>query len=430
MNTDRRRDCCTVEPARSGDATLRVERGAASILLHSSYDPRKEAEEFVASFALQPRDKVLVIGCGLGYHLREILRQQPRIEKLFVFEARPDILRAAEQAVELADIFADPRVELTVDSDEKELMRRIYRVVKLHNRDHKLKLIVHRPSLEVYKKDGTDLTDILEKIYIGPRLQEMMKANFHANLPVVLRSRPVKELFGAYKDKPVILVSAGPSLAADLEALKRLQGKAVIITVSTVLKLLLDNGVRPDFTAIGDPKPIMATHFQEVWDCGVPLIFLPTAAKEVVLRYPGIKYAALQTGYRLCDIVAKKMDKGRVEVGESVSTLMLDVAIRMGGNPIIFVGQDLAFSDGHTHAPGVPKRFRITTATRMVRSVCGEEIPTSSAFCWILHWIEKRIARQPQTVFINASASGARIKGTLEKPLDEVFDEDTASVRG
>jgi len=39
-----------------------------------------------------------------------------------------------------------------------------------------------------------------------------------------------------------------------------------------------------------------------------------------------------------------------VDSGGSVATTILDIAIKMGGNPIILVGQDLAYVDGKNHA--------------------------------------------------------------------------------
>jgi hypothetical protein len=137
----------------------------------------------------------------------------------------------------------------------------------------------------------------------------------------------------------------------------------------------------------------METHFEGYFDCGIPLLFLSTAAANVIERYSGPKIVALQREYRLNDVVAGQIDKGRVDVGESVSTFMLDAAIRMGADPVVFIGQDLAFSDGHTHAQGIGKRLKITAKARRVKSVTGAcEVDTSAVYSWILHWIEKRIA--------------------------------------
>ena len=100
---------------------------------------------------------------------------------------------------------------------------------------------------------------------------------------------------------------------------------------------------------------------------------------------------------------------------------MLDAAIRMGCDPIVFVGQDLSFSDGHSHAAGVEKRLKVERTPCTVESVDGSRIPTSSVLLWFRRWIEDRIAREPGRTFINVSQTGARIKGTQEMPLEEAI---------
>lgn len=58
----------TVERARSGAPTLK----AGGILLHSAYDPEREAADWVAPLAVPPEEPLTVLGMGLGYHLRRL----------------------------------------------------------------------------------------------------------------------------------------------------------------------------------------------------------------------------------------------------------------------------------------------------------------------------------------------------------------------
>lgn len=58
-----------VEPSRRGAPTLRAGR----LQLHSRYDPEEEARRLVESANLAPGAPVLVLGCGLGYHVRALL---------------------------------------------------------------------------------------------------------------------------------------------------------------------------------------------------------------------------------------------------------------------------------------------------------------------------------------------------------------------
>jgi len=63
------RDDVRIIEARSGKPTLKV----GQVLLHSRYDPEREAAQLVDSAGLDPSRPVLVIGLGLGYHVRELL---------------------------------------------------------------------------------------------------------------------------------------------------------------------------------------------------------------------------------------------------------------------------------------------------------------------------------------------------------------------
>jgi spore maturation protein CgeB len=62
-------DHLVVVAGRGGAPTLRVDK----VFLHSRYGPEEEAATLVDSAQLKPKRPVLVIGLGLGYHVRELL---------------------------------------------------------------------------------------------------------------------------------------------------------------------------------------------------------------------------------------------------------------------------------------------------------------------------------------------------------------------
>ena len=61
--------------------------------LHSLYDPEAEAAAMVAQFQANKTELVVVLGLGLGYHIRELVRRYPDT-KIIVIEASPDIYKA------------------------------------------------------------------------------------------------------------------------------------------------------------------------------------------------------------------------------------------------------------------------------------------------------------------------------------------------
>lgn len=158
-------------------------------------------------------------------------------------------------------------------------------------------------------------------------------------------------------------------------------------------------------------------------DIDVPIIVLSSCDKNVMLNYKGRKYIALQNGYPPAEEYAKVNNYLLVETGGSVATTGLDVAIRMGCNPIVFVGQDLAFTDKRTHSKQTFSKDIIHShSLRDVEDVYGDIIQTSKNLYIYLRWIQNRISEEKDIKFIDATEGGVRIKGTKVMKLGNVVD--------
>ncbi len=101
-----RGDGLEVVPSKAGPPSLK----AGGIALHSLYDPRREAREWVEHHReeIGNASGIVVLGFGLGYHVAELLR---RTEKsVTVFEPRIDVLRAAFEASDMSDLLVRARI--------------------------------------------------------------------------------------------------------------------------------------------------------------------------------------------------------------------------------------------------------------------------------------------------------------------------------
>ena len=101
--------------------------------------------------------------------------------------------------------------------------------------------------------------------------------------------------------------------------------------------------------------------------------------------------------------------------------------VRTGGSEspgiiIIFVGVDLAYTGGNSHAEGVGRRITDTKSLRKVISCSGEEVYTSKNLDIYRKWIERRIANLTGTVIYN-TGNGARIEGAPCRTWDEMMGE-------
>ncbi|HDH53499.1 MAG TPA: hypothetical protein ENH24_03330, partial [Nitrospirae bacterium] len=82
---------------KSGKFSLRVTCDNGSIkTLHSLYDPEAEATAVVDAFRFDGRGILVVLGLGLGYHLKELVQRFPEAE-ILVVEAMPGIYELAKE---------------------------------------------------------------------------------------------------------------------------------------------------------------------------------------------------------------------------------------------------------------------------------------------------------------------------------------------
>jgi len=101
----------------------------------------------------------------------------------------------------------------------------------------------------------------------------------------------------------------------------------------------------------------------------------------------------------------------------------------MGCNPIVFVGQDLAFSQEKTHSEQANHK-KITNQNRLrkVLDINGNEIYTSKNLYIYLRWFENRIKEENNISFIDSTEGGALIDGTkimtLNKSMEKFCTED------
>ncbi len=119
----------TVIPGRTGKPTLRV-RGEDGIerTLHSLYNPEKEAESIVDSFQYDGDEIIVILGLGLGYHVKELVKRYPDAE-IIVVEAREEIYRACREYGICPEIL-NRVIFIVGDSPEKAMERIMIRQLK------------------------------------------------------------------------------------------------------------------------------------------------------------------------------------------------------------------------------------------------------------------------------------------------------------
>jgi hypothetical protein len=171
-------------------------------------------------------------------------------------------------------------------------------------------------------------------------------------LPWYIATPCLSRLKDAYRAQPAVIVSAGPSLRKNKHLLKDAQGKAVLIAVQTTLQPMLELGVEPNFVTALDYHDICTRFFEKLPPTlRTELVAEPKATSAIFDMNPG-PLSILGNDFAESLVAEMKLNKTKLRSGATVAHLAYYLAEHLGCDPIIFIGQDLGFSDGLCYAPG------------------------------------------------------------------------------
>ncbi|MBU7008496.1 6-hydroxymethylpterin diphosphokinase MptE-like protein [Phosphitispora fastidiosa] len=413
------------------------------VYVHDRKNPRQDAKNFIEQFKNIPEHSdILFYGVGLGYHISAYAEKYP--DKSFsIYEPVPEVFYQFLCNTDLQQfpfhLVKNIHLESSQDDPEKFCRNLVTRV-------RKSILIIALPAYHSLfpKKSQTFFNQFTihlneRKMELGPYMifQKLWTTNIVKNFTHVLNSPNV--LLGKRKcffNKPAILVASGPSLEEEIENLReiRQKGLAYIFSVGTALNALVKRGIYPHAACTYDPSEENQIVCREVLEKdikSIPLLFGSTVGHETVEKYPGPKMHMLISQDSLARFCLKPQGSESLDFindAPSIAVIALQLLYKLGFNPIILVGQNLAYLDGKNYTDGstYPSheacQMHLKNAT-LVKDVNGNEVPASETYIRIRLHIENYLRDYQDAKVINTTKRGAHIEGTKFLPLDEVMGQ-------
>lgn len=276
-----------------------------------------------------------------------------------------------------------------------------------------------------------------------------------ANLAALARTPSITTLTGAFRGRPCVVVSPGPSLSKNVHLLKQVKEKALLLAGTHTLTALQRAGAPPHLLMAADPGDL-EWHFDGI-DLEPVEAFLvgATCRSESFARAVRRRFAFASNASIDDWIFAALGEDAAVPSGGSVACSSVGLALRMGCDPIVLVGQDLSFpghrayaeetQDGNARVivngdgsfylrkpgdaagPGADTgdgglRYSRDQGLREVPGYYGGTVPTSESFYVFLRWFEAFAAEHGgRTRLVNCTEGGARIQGMEQRALAEVL---------
>lgn len=438
----------SLEPTRTGAPTCRLTtHDGRNVFVHSRHDPVAESRRLTEPAILADPSAYTVFGLGLGYAVAELTDRRPDA-LVIVVEPHLAMIKAALTLHDLSEALTRRRLIFLTEARKNRIHDQLWAAHAEILLGLQIIRLPHTASCdrEFYETQARLLADFTScaRLQLTTLLRNarITARNLALNLPAYLASGGVESLRGRAAGYPAIIVAAGPSLRRNLDLLLQAHDRAVTIAVQTVFKLLVALRRPPHFVTSLDFHEVSAEFFRDLPSgCPTTLVADPKVAWQVLDAYDGPKR---MFNHRFMDDVLREVAPRRSEMrsGSTVAHLAYHLALHLGCDPIIFVGQDLCHSDGLFYFPGSPieqiwapelNRFctiemkqwervaRNRPILRRIRDIRGEPAYTDDQLFTYAEQFQTDFLSQPQRI-IQATEGGMPLAGAQVMSLREALD--------
>ncbi len=408
-----------------------------SEVLGDTYSKTKEYKEV---------DKFIFFGNLLGTHLKDF-QEKTNFKCCFIYEENLEIFRLSLFVVDYKSFNNKAKIIFSIMDEESILDEKInifYNNMYIHS-NYNIKFykminvndnLIHKFLNESYLSNGVTF-DYLKLLH-----DTFYSISKHIDNYKILTTKKKFSNFSFFKDKPVIIIGAGPSLLHNIKWLKDNQKKFIIVSIGASYKKLFDNGITPDIVTTVDPKfeILNRTHFNK---------------NDVILLKDTVVLASINTPTKilnrfnqeklfLFEVLDNYKYNSNVYNGISIGEITLSLFLDMNIDNIYLLGMDLALDKktGESHFKGyVNKREQFDKESSQLNEVISsgntsikefihvkgnseEKVITNRMFALSINQyvqIIKIFKKDFQKIY-NLCIDGAYIEGTILRKTDEIFE--------
>jgi hypothetical protein len=411
----------------------------------TSRRPIHEAAQWCKTIAAKGTGSIFMFGCGFGYALFEIFKQKQPHTLVVLFEENIYLFKAMLYYFDLEPIIKTQKIAILigeVDCFAKAFDQLFISIVFANCTAPVLAFtpIAQRNFKAQYLKIHQYIFSQLGLFifYIGnDHLDNLIGLhNLLANIKEMVQNPYLSCLQDKYQEVPAFIIANGPSLDKNIQQLKQVKDRGLIISTESAILPLMKNNIKPHiYTIIERTKSTYTFHFENiVYPEDMALLCLGLVDKRVFPSFPGAKIPIFRNKEAINQWINKYLGDGSaLDAGANVAHLAVEIAVYLGANPIVLVGQDYAYgSEGACHSKDSVyftekgKKARDTIKSKpivYVESNDGTMISSTQLWVDFRKGLEWKIATHAHKTIINATEGGAKIKGTICQQLAEVIEK-------
>jgi hypothetical protein len=328
-------------PAKNGELTVTIN----STLLHSKYNPSKEAENYIKSLNISFIPKIFfVIEPALSYVANSLKKCYPTSKII---------------AIRFTNIFDKYNLdyEETINLNNFKNNNEIENYFYLHYTEELLfnsifvdwkptAILFHEENLRIWKIINKIMKQCQSILTTRAFFEKKWLVNSITNLCNILSFASIKNQI----DLPIFITASGPSLYKSLNFLKQNRDKLFILSVSSSLSTLLYYKIIPDLCISTDGGWWAGKHLKKLTKKPIPLaLAVEGYCPKEILQNNDIFLLTYKDG--LSSNLSSYLNKNNLTVDRNgtVSGTALSLATKLSNNNIFFCGLDLATQKGNQH---------------------------------------------------------------------------------
>jgi hypothetical protein len=410
----------------------------------NSINPWEEAKNWCDQLPLHQMSTLFVYGCGFGYPLIELVKRVHKDHFVVVFEHNLLIFVAMLHYFDLEPIFQLHNKCIFFLGPFEEFSLQFQNLISTYGLLYlTVPSVLYTPSSRLFKKEYINIqfqifNRLTQKIfsYGNDHADSLLGLhNMIQNVEKVLENPYLSSLKDKFANVPAFVVANGPSLDQCLDQLKQVKGNALILCCESAIVPLMKNGIKPDAICVLERIPeSYLFHFKgKEYPEDIALLALSVVDPRTFISFAGPKIPIFRSYESTSQWINQMVgDESGLFGGSNVSHLSYELAVYMGANPIVFVGQNFAYSvDGLTHsiqskytqdAQDYIKRLQSFPVV-YVEGNNGSTVLSNSLWVEFRKGLEHLIEQTPNVTVINTTEGGAKIRGATYDLLTNVIEK-------
>lgn len=421
-------------------ASIRMPDGTRTPL-HRPEDPLGEAHAQLAICAARDPRIIAIVGGGLGF-LTEAAHERFPHARIVVMEPFPLLAQRAQART--PTLYESNRVRVVVGPGF-DGSGELWRLFDVEDPDDPDPVLLLNPALQRTVPSAMTTAVLLVRRATGAARMNARARRDNAgryvvntlrNLPHIIKGVDPQRLAGQFGGVPAVLVAAGPSLDSNLETLRHLGERALIVATDTSWRPLVSAGVDPHLVVSLDPSPLNGRHLSGISPRRDTWLLAEGSVEPDALRPFAGRVGTFRVGmhHPWPWLTQLGVNRPLARVWGSVLTAVFDLSLGFGCDPLIFVGADLAFTGQRPYCRGttfeshwarhvaagtslrrVWQHTIAARATLVEADVHGEPVPTAAHLVEFRNWLVAHAPRQAGRRVVNATGGGILLGPGIEQ---------------